>query len=127
MNKMETGSYQFEIQDGKVNVRSVIEALIADIRNGAELSILSARFHNSVANMTRDAIKQINHESALKEIVLSGGVWQNMALLGRTVQKLQGEGFDVKIHHQIPTNDGGLALGQALVGAARIIIGQPAD
>jgi hydrogenase maturation protein HypF len=127
MDYTENGFYQFEIQDGKVNARSVIESLIADIRNRTIIPILSARFHNSVANMTRDAIKEISHESGLKEIVLSGGVWQNVALLRRTMQHLQAEGFDVKIHHQIPTNDGGLSLGQALVGAARIKIGHPAD
>jgi hydrogenase maturation protein HypF len=114
----ETGSYHFEIEDGTVNTRRVIEALIEDIRNGAAIPTLSARFHNSVANMVREGCRQISRETGLKEIVLSGGVWQNLVLLEKTVRGLQADGVDVKIHHQVPANDGGLSLGQALVGAA---------
>jgi len=123
----EPGSYHFEIQDGKVDTRPVIEALIADIHNGTAIPTLSARFHNGVANMVREGCKQISGETGLKEIVLSGGVWQNMALLERTVKGLSTDGFDVKIHHQVPANDGGLSLGQALVGAARITNGNQPD
>jgi hydrogenase maturation protein HypF len=116
----EPGSYHFEVQKGKVNCRPVIETLIADIRSRTAIPILSARFHNGVANMVREACEQIRHESGVKVIVLSGGVWQNMVLLERTVHGLLADGFHVKIHHRIPANDGGLSLGQALVGAARI-------
>ncbi|MCX8024715.1 MAG: hypothetical protein N3A60_05895, partial [Thermanaerothrix sp.] len=48
------------------------------------------------------------------------GVWQNQILLHRTLQGLQRAGFEVLIHHQVPTNDGGIALGQAMVAAAWI-------
>ena len=123
----EPGTYHFEIQDGKVDTRPVIEALIADIHNGTAIPTLSARFHNGVANMVREGCKQISGETGLKEIILSGGVWQNMALVDRTVRGLRNAGFDVKIHHQVPANDGGLSLGQALVGAARIISGKQPD
>jgi hydrogenase maturation protein HypF len=123
----EPGTYHFEIQDGKVDTRPVIEALIADIHNGTAIPTLSARFHNGVANMVREGCKQIRGETGLKEIILSGGVWQNMALVDRTVRGLRNAGFDVKIHHQVPANDGGLSLGQALVGAARIISGKQPD
>ena len=53
----------------------------------------------------------IRQETGLSEIVLSGGVWQNMALLERTMRGLRANGFEVFIHHQVPTNDGGLSLG----------------
>ncbi len=124
VDQTETDSYHFEIQDGKVTTLPVIEALIADFRSGIAIPILSARFHNGVANLVREGCKQISRETGLKEIVLSGGVWQNMALLEKTVLELRAEGLDVKIHHQVPANDGGLSLGQALVGAAGIISGK---
>jgi len=120
VDKTETGAYHFEVQNGRVDARIVIASLIADIRSKTAISVISARFHNGVAKMVRDASVQIRHETGLNEILLSGGVWQNMVLLEQTVQGLHAEGFDVKIHHQIPTNDGGLSLGQALVGAAKI-------
>jgi hydrogenase maturation protein HypF len=53
-------------------------------------------------------------------VALSGGVWQNMALLARAIRGLRADGFTVYIHRQVPTNDGGLSLGQALVGAANL-------
>ena len=52
--------------------------------------------------------------AALPRVVLSGGVWQNVYLLERTVNRLVAEGFQPYWHQRIPTNDGGIALGQAV-------------
>jgi hydrogenase maturation protein HypF len=120
LDKTESGAYRFEVQEDKVDTRPVIASLLADIHGGTSISVLSARFHNGVAEMVCQVCGQIRRETGLKEIVLSGGVWQNMALLERAVRGLHEDGFEVHIHHQIPANDGGLALGQAMVGAARL-------
>jgi len=120
LDKTESGAYRFEFQNDTVNPRPVIAALLADIKNGTPAPVLSARFHNGVADMVCQVCGQIRRETGLNEIVLSGGVWQNMALLERGMRRLHEEGFAVYIHNQIPANDGGLALGQALVGAARL-------
>jgi hydrogenase maturation protein HypF len=53
-------------------------------------------------------------------VVLSGGVWQNITLLGRTLSLLNRDGFRVYLHGEVPTNDGGLSLGQAVIAAARM-------
>jgi hydrogenase maturation protein HypF len=103
-----------------VDARPAITALLADIHSGARPCVVSARFHNGIADMVRRACGQIRRETGLKEIALSGGVWQNMALLERAVRGLRADGFVVYIQRQIPANDGGLSLGQALVGAARL-------
>jgi hydrogenase maturation protein HypF len=73
--------------------------------------------------MVREVCWQIKHETGLNEIALSGGVWQNMALLKRTVNELHADGFTVLVNHQVPTNDGGLSLGQAMVTASRLVGG----
>ncbi len=127
LDKAETGAYHFRVQNGKVEAREVVEALISDIRRGTALPILSARYHNGVAIMVCEVCDHIRQETGLNVVVLSGGVWQNMALLEQTVGVLRAEGFDVKTHHQIPTNDGGIALGQAVIGAANIKAVKQAD
>ncbi len=123
LDRTESGAYQFEVQNGTMNTRPVIEAMLADIRKGASIPVLSARFHNGVTDMVRKTCRLIRQDTGLKEIALSGGVWQNMVLLERTIRGLSADGFEVYIHRQIPANDGGLSLGQALVGAARILSG----
>jgi hydrogenase maturation protein HypF len=124
LDSTEKGTYQFEVQNEIINSRPVIEALLADIHSGVAVPVLSARFHNSVAEMVRQTCEQIRRDSGLNEVTLSGGVWQNMALLERAMRGLRADGFVVYIHRQIPANDGGLSFGQALVGAARLIKSQ---
>ncbi|MFA5872822.1 MAG: carbamoyltransferase HypF [Anaerolineales bacterium] len=123
LDKTESGAYRFEVQNETVDARPAITALLADIHSGARPCVVSARFHNGIADMVRRACGQIRRETGLKEIALSGGVWQNMALLERAVRGLRADGFVVYIQRQIPANDGGLSLGQALVGAARLLSG----
>ncbi len=120
LEKTESSAYEFEIHEDVVDARPVIMAMLADMRRGTAVSIISARFHNGVSNMVRRVCKVIRSETGLKEIALSGGVWQNMALLDQSVRGLEEDGFEVYIHRQTPTNDGGISLGQALVGAVKI-------
>jgi hydrogenase maturation protein HypF len=63
---------------------------------------------------------EIRSETGIDEVVLSGGVWQNITLLGRTLSLLNRDGFRVYLHGEVPTNDGGLSLGQAVIAAARM-------
>jgi hydrogenase maturation protein HypF len=116
----EAGTYPFGIEAGIVDTRPALQALIGDIHKGVSVPRLSARFHNGVAEMVRKVCGEIRRQTGLQEVALSGGVWQNMALLGRTVRGLQADGFKIYLHHQVPANDGGIALGQALVAAYRL-------
>ncbi len=62
--------------------------------------------------------EDLRTETGVGTVALSGGVWQNLTLLGEVVPRLRRAGFTVLTHTQVPTNDGGLALGQAVVAAA---------
>jgi hydrogenase maturation protein HypF len=99
----------------------MMEQIIIDIQNQVPLSKISARFHNTIARIACVVSEQIRNEYGVNNVVLSGGVWQNLTLLRLTNDLLQSKNFDVLIHHQVPTNDGGIALGQAVVAIHRMM------
>jgi hydrogenase maturation protein HypF len=114
--------YPFELGQNTVGVKPAILALVADILSGAPVSSVSGRFHGGLAKMVADVTSRIRSETAINEVVLSGGVWQNITLLGRTLSLLRKADFQVYIHRAVPPNDGGLALGQAAIAAQRLRI-----
>ncbi len=119
-DESELESYSFGLNQDKVHVGSAVEALLKDVMMGVHISKISARFHNGLAQMAREVCLKIKSETGIKEVALSGGVWQNMLLLRRTLALLEKSGFVVYIHHEVPANDGGLSLGQAVVAASRL-------
>lgn len=121
---LEEGEYPFAVNRPEVQPRPAFEALRADVLAGVPLPVISARFHNGLAEMVREVCCRIRSESKLNAVVLSGGVWQNQLLLARTLAHLHREGLQVYIHRWAPTNDGGLALGQAAVAIARSKVGR---
>ena len=121
LDENESGEYSFEIQNEEVKVKPALESLLLDIQDNIPVPVMSARFHNGVARLVSQTCNLIRGDTGLDEIVLSGGVWQNMALFKRTIRLLMENGFIVYFHHQVPTNDGGLSIGQALIGAARLM------
>ena len=122
----ERGVYEVEIENRKskieIDTAPFIRAIVADVGAGVSIPIIAARFHNSIAMLTRNVCCELRAEFGLNEIALSGGVWQNMTLLQKTLSLLRDENFDVYIHRLVPANDGGIALGQAII-AARIARG----
>ncbi len=117
----ERGIYPLELRpDGEINPAPLLMTLLADQRRGVPLPSLSARFHNSLANLVVEVCRAARQQSGINQVALSGGVWQNMFLLKAASQALEKANFEVLLHHQVPANDGGLALGQALVAAVRL-------
>ncbi|MBI5838473.1 MAG: carbamoyltransferase HypF [Chloroflexi bacterium] len=119
-DESERAGYSFGLNQTEVQMGSVVEALIKDVMAGVHISKISARFHNGLAEMTREVCLKIRSETSLNEVALSGGVWQNITLLRRTLLLLREGGFVVYLHHQVPTNDGGLSLGQAVIAANKL-------
>lgn len=120
LDPQETGAYHFDIRGKVIDTREAIQNLLADVTSGVSIPRISARFHNGLAEMAQLVCTEIRNQTGIREVALSGGVWQNMALLEKTTENLRREGFMVYIHHQVPANDGGLSLGQAMVGATKI-------
>jgi hydrogenase maturation protein HypF len=100
-----------------------LHALVADVLSGVAASTVSARFHNGIAQMVVDAASQQRADTGIDKVVLSGGVWQNLTLMRRTLSLLRSRDFSVYLHREVPTNDGGLSLGQAAVAACRLRAG----
>ena len=115
----ETGYYPLQLTGDLLDPAPMLHALVTDLRAGVPLSILSARFHNSIAEAVCLVCQELRRQHGIQQVVLSGGVWQNMFLLTRAISHLEQNGFIVLVHRQVPANDGGLALGQALIAAAQ--------
>ncbi len=92
-------------------------ALIRDLKAGVECGHIAARFHWSLIASIVEAARSIAATHNTKRIVLSGGVMQNQILADGLFDKLTGHGLHVLTHKQVPANDGGLALGQAITAA----------
>ena len=108
------------IQPGFIETRPLIQAIVTNLQQGVPESIIAARFHNTIARMSLAVCEQLHRETGLTQVALSGGVFQNAYLLEKTVQKLKSSGFKVYLNNKVPPNDGGLALGQAVIAAAQL-------
>jgi len=89
----------------------LISAVTADKRAGVAVPLIAARFHNALVAW----IVEVAAGAKLKQVVLSGGVFQNRYLTERAAEALESRGFEVYTHRQVPPNDGGIALGQLVM------------
>jgi hydrogenase maturation protein HypF len=89
----------------------LIKEVVADKLAGVSMASIAAKFHNALANWIGDVVRR----AGVKQVVLSGGVFQNRYLTERAAAALESRGFVVFTHQKVPPNDGGLALGQAVM------------
>jgi len=114
----EQSAYDFETESGQFLVSPVIRAIVEDIKQTVPPGIISARFHNGLTACAVRLCEQVRFQTGLCRVALSGGVWQNKTLIKQTITALSASGFEVFWPHKLPTNDGGLSLGQALAALA---------
>ncbi len=96
-------------------------AVLADLKRGADKARIAARIHHSLIAATVELLSEISRQTGIDRIVLSGGVFQNRLLLEGVSGELRRHGKTVLSPQRYPMNDGGLALGQAVIAAARSI------
>jgi len=112
--------YPFEIEgDGpwQLDFRPMIERIVREVAGGAPPGVVSARFHNTLADAIVETCRRIRGETTLGRVCLSGGTFQNMRLLSTVAPALRAAGFEIVLHARVPPNDGGIALGQAAIAA----------
>ena len=102
------------------------QALLGDLILDTPAPIMSARFHKGLAKVIVQMVEKLSKyecgETEVKTVALSGGVWQNKVLFEEVLRRLSEKEFTVLTHRQFPTNDGGLALGQAVIASARVMM-----
>jgi hydrogenase maturation protein HypF len=96
----------------------IVRGVVKDVQKGIPAARISADFHHTLIRLFSDLCDHIRRENGLDRVVLSGGVFQNSILLAGLINELDKRGFEVFSHEKVPTNDGGIALGQAIVAAS---------
>jgi len=100
--------YPFTFADGVIDWAPMIRAIVTEVRQDIAPALISTRFHRTLARIITDVARHSGHTT----IVLSGGCFQNERLLSITVTQLRAAGLQPVWHRHVPTNDGGIALGQ---------------
>jgi hydrogenase maturation protein HypF len=98
-----------------IKLKELITAVIRDLLQGVERSTIAAKFHFTVATLVTDVCNTIARKTGINQVALSGGVFQNRLLLRKLVPMLETAHFSVLTHKQVPCNDGGISLGQAVI------------
>jgi hydrogenase maturation protein HypF len=113
------GGYPFRLRpegDGwVVETRGIIGGVVDDLLAGREIREISSRFHRTMAEVVAAGCEEIRDAGGVSSVALSGGTFQNLLLMEQVVELLAGKGFAVYRHRRVPTNDGGISLGQAVL------------
>jgi hydrogenase maturation protein HypF len=119
-NEKESYPFSASEQDGisVIKVRDILGAVIDDWKAKTPRTVIATRFHNTIARMIMETCQGISAKTGIKVAALSGGVFQNRILLRKTRTMVESAGLRVYTHQQVPCNDGGISLGQAVIADA---------
>jgi hydrogenase maturation protein HypF len=111
--------YEFDLRHGleprQLDLGKMFRGIVEDLRGGTPAAVISAKFHNTLAEALLAMAKAARERARLEVAALSGGVFCNRFLTDRLIMRLRQEGFTVLWNHDVPSNDGGIALGQAAI------------
>ncbi|MBX3284605.1 MAG: carbamoyltransferase HypF [Actinobacteria bacterium] len=108
--------------DGHLVLRGgdLVAAAVDDLGSGVAPAEVAARFHAGLAALVAGALVRLGATNGVATVACSGGVLQNAVFATALAARLRAEGFAVLLHHRVPPNDGGIALGQVAVAAAHL-------
>jgi len=107
--------YPFELLNGEIQIGKMLEEIFADRTNGVETGVISAKFHNTIAQFFLVLAKSAREQTGINIAAVSGGVFCNRFLLTELLELLEANGFEVFYNRLVPSNDGGISLGQAAI------------
>jgi hydrogenase maturation protein HypF len=112
--------YGFDLVQGveprQLDLRKTLRSVVEDLKSERP-AVVSAKFHHTLAEALLTLAQAARQKTRLEVVALTGGVFCNRFLLDRLIRRLKQEGFTVLWNRSIPSNDGGLALGQAAIAA----------
>ena len=111
--------YEYQTKSDIISFIPMIEEIVEDITGKESEAYVALKFHNTIVDVIVKTVKQLAGKYGLKKVVLSGGTFQNKFILSNTEHLLEVEGFEVFSQQKVPTNDGGIALGQMIVASKR--------
>jgi len=106
-----------------ISTAPIVQGVVADLQRGAPAALISRKFHTTLVRLFTDLCIFLKRETALDQVVLSGGSFQNAILTEALTRSLTAAGFSVYSHRLVPPNDGGIALGQAVAASAMLAEG----
>jgi len=110
----------YPYDDGmEISMASSFRAMVDEVLGGIDVGLISTRFHNTVGEIIVNGVKKISRESGIRTVALSGGTFQNRYLSNRVESDLLDDQFRVLVPRQLPSNDGGIALGQLVIAAKK--------
>lgn len=114
--------YDFGLTGGQyvISPFGIVEAVAAERRQGFSRPEIAAKFHHTMADVVLRVCERLRKDTGIGDVCLSGGVFQNMLLLKESIQLLSSAGFNAVVQRRVPTNDGGVSLGQAVVALASL-------
>ena len=128
MNQGEVRSYPpaLQIEGDRIIMRTcaLIRSIVEDLEAGHPSGAISAGFHDFVVDSLYEATRLASERTGVRTVALSGGCFQNVYLLEALSGKLRRSGFPVLVHRNVPPNDGGISLGQAVVADSLLRAGK---
>jgi len=113
--------YPFQLDTGvspyQIQVGALLDAILEDIERAEPAALIAQRFHTTIAAMIVTVCQRLRTDRGINVVALSGGVFQNRLLTALTLSQLTASGFEVLVHQQVPPNDGGISLGQAVMAS----------
>jgi hydrogenase maturation protein HypF len=101
---------------GNIVFAETFRGILADLGK-RDISLISAKFHNTIASAIADVTADISRKTGLRRVVLSGGLFQNKYLTERSIKLLKAKDLEVLVNRQVPSNDGGISLGQLIIAS----------
>jgi len=107
----------------EIDFSHAILKIAGDMEAGIDRRVIATKFHNAVAAATVHVILKLSLINNIRKIILSGGGFQNLYLLGKVTENLKAEGLSVYVNEMVPCNDAGISLGQAYIVRERLKAG----
>ncbi|MFP3860710.1 MAG: carbamoyltransferase HypF [Bacteroidales bacterium] len=113
-------NYSFTFEKNILSFSVTIREILEDLKDGTDKSVISAKFHNTIAMAAMKVSQKIRESTGLNKVVLSGGSFQNRYLTDFLKDLLEHNKFEVFTNHLVPPNDGGISLGQIAIGTKKL-------